>query len=158
MDQPCPATNCTARHNTARSKRSNYRGRDYRRISNRLSISQLSRIGKESSSCRLRHRRKKGVDHYGVSSGRRPMGAGSKNTKGESGMTCFMCKGDMEEKLTTFMVDLGQCIIIVKNVPSHVCRQCGEVSYSDEVSARLETIVETMKQSPVEIAVSNYAA
>ena len=73
-------------------------------------------------------------------------------------MTCFMCKGDMEEKLTTFMVDLGQCIIIVKNVPSHVCRQYGEVSYSDEVSARLETIVETMKQSPVEISVSNYAA
>ena len=40
-----------------------------------------------------------------------------------------MCKGDMEDRLTTFMVDLGNCIVIVKNVPSHVCKQCGEVSY-----------------------------
>ena len=31
---------------------------------------------------------------------------------------CFMCKGNLENKLTTFMVDLGSCIVIVKNVPS----------------------------------------
>ena len=69
-----------------------------------------------------------------------------------------MCKGDMEDRLTTFMVDLGNCIVIVKNVPSHVCKQCGEVSYSDEVSARLEQIVDTVKKAPVEISISNYAA
>ncbi len=73
-------------------------------------------------------------------------------------MTCFMCKGDMEEKLTTFMVDLGNCICIVKNVPSLVCRQCGEVTYSDEVSERLEQIVEAVKRAPVEISISTYAA
>ena len=73
-------------------------------------------------------------------------------------MSCFMCKGDMEEKLTTFMVDLGNCIVIVKNVPSHVCRQCGEISYSDEVSERLEKFVDAMKNAPVEISVSTYAA
>ena len=40
---------------------------------------------------------------------------------------CFMCKGNLENKLTTFMVDLDSCIVIVKNVPSQVCSQCGEV-------------------------------
>ena len=69
-----------------------------------------------------------------------------------------MCKGDMEDRLTTFMVDLGNCIVIVKNVPSHVCKQCGEVSYSDEVSERLERIVDNVKKSPAEISISNYAA
>ena len=73
-------------------------------------------------------------------------------------MTCFMCKGDMEDRLTTFMVDLGNRIVIVRNVPSHVCKQCGEVSYSDEVSERLERIVDNVKKSPVEISISNYAA
>ena len=73
-------------------------------------------------------------------------------------MTCFMCKGDMEDKLTTFMVDIGDCIVIVKNVPSHVCRQCGEVSYSDEVSERLEQIVDAVRKTPVEISISNFAA
>ena len=54
------------------------------------------------------------------------------------------------------MVDLGNCIVIVKNVPSQVCTQCGEVSYSDEVVARLEQIVSQVKNSLTEIAVINY--
>ncbi|MGN0171201.1 MAG: type II toxin-antitoxin system MqsA family antitoxin [Acutalibacteraceae bacterium] len=72
-------------------------------------------------------------------------------------MSCFMCKGTTEEKNTTFMVDLGNCIVIVKNVPSHVCTQCGEVSYSDDVAKRLEQIVDSMKAAITEIAVVNYA-
>ena len=54
------------------------------------------------------------------------------------------------------MVDLGNCIVIVKNVPSQVCAQCGEVSYSDEVAARLEQLVDQVKNSLTEIAVINY--
>lgn len=46
-------------------------------------------------------------------------------------MNCFMCKGKLEEKNTTFMVELDNCIIIIKNVPSLVCEQCGEVLYSN---------------------------
>jgi YgiT-type zinc finger domain-containing protein len=64
----------------------------------------------------------------------------------------------MEEKLTTFLVEVDGCIIIVKGVPSHVCTQCGEVSYDTDVVMRLEKIVENMKKSAVEIAVSSYEA
>ncbi|WP_019554504.1 type II toxin-antitoxin system MqsA family antitoxin [Propionispira raffinosivorans] len=71
-------------------------------------------------------------------------------------MKCFMCKGHLEDKLTTFMVDLGKCIVIVKNVPSQVCSQCGEVSYNNEVAKELEKIVSTMRASLTEIAVVNY--
>ena len=70
-------------------------------------------------------------------------------------MTCFMCKGHLEDKATTFMVDLDNCIVIVKNVPSQVCRQCGEASYSGEVAKRLESIVNTMRTAITEIAVVN---
>lgn len=70
--------------------------------------------------------------------------------------TCFMCKGHRENKLTTFMVDVGNCIIIVRNVPSQVCTQCGEVSYTDEVAEQLERIVSTLRDSMTEIAVVNY--
>ena len=52
-------------------------------------------------------------------------------------MKCFLCKGQLEEQLTNFMIDVDNCCIIVKNVPSQVCGQCGEVSYSDEVAAKL---------------------
>ena len=71
-------------------------------------------------------------------------------------MKCFMCKGELENKLTNFMLDLGTCIIIVKNVPSQVCTQCGEVSYSDEVAHNLEKIVNSTRQSAAEIAIFNY--
>ena len=71
-------------------------------------------------------------------------------------MTCFICKGHMEHKLTNFTVDLGHCIVIVKNVPSEVCTQCGEISYSHDVAKRLEKIVAAMEKSLTEIAVINF--
>lgn len=36
-------------------------------------------------------------------------------------MNCLMCKGNLEDKNTTFMAELDDCIII-KNVPSQVCK------------------------------------
>ena len=71
-------------------------------------------------------------------------------------MTCFMCKGEIISSTTTFMVDLGNCIIIVKNVPCSQCSQCGEISYSNEVAKRLEKIVDTLKNTVTEISVIDY--
>lgn len=72
-------------------------------------------------------------------------------------MKCFMCKGQYEDKATTFMVDLGNCIVIVKNVPSQVCSQCGEVSYNNKIAKQLEKIVNSMRTAITEIAVVNYS-
>ena len=71
-------------------------------------------------------------------------------------MKCLMCKGNLENKNTTFMVELDECIVIIKNVPSQVCKQCGETSYSDEVSAQLEKLVNEVRNSITEITVLNY--
>lgn len=71
--------------------------------------------------------------------------------------TCFMCKGNLEEKKTTFMVELDNCIVIIKNVPSLVCKQCGEISYSDEVAKQLEKLVNSVKNIITEITVINYS-
>ena len=64
-------------------------------------------------------------------------------------MTCISCKGDLINKNTNF-------IIIVKDVPSQVCSQCGEVSYSHEVAKRLEEIVGQMKNIMTEVAIVHY--
>ena len=73
-------------------------------------------------------------------------------------MTCMFCKGDMADSTTTFMVQLDNCIVIVKNVPCHKCSQCGEESFSFEVTQRLEIIVDRCKDALTEIAVVNYSA
>ena len=72
-------------------------------------------------------------------------------------MTCFMCKGKIENKLTNFIADLGNTIIIVKDVPSQVCVQCGEVSYSDDVARKLEQIVKSLQSQSMEIAITHYS-
>ena len=73
-------------------------------------------------------------------------------------MTCFMCKGSVKEGFSTFTADMGDCIVVIKNVPSGVCGQCGEASYSDEVAQRLEQIVHNLMDSAAaEIAVVSYS-
>ena len=71
-------------------------------------------------------------------------------------MNCFMCKGNIENKNTTFMVELDNSIIIIKNVPSQVCKQCGEVTYTDEVAKQIQKLVNSVKNSITEITVINY--
>ena len=73
-------------------------------------------------------------------------------------MACFMCKGTVREGVSVFTADLGGCIVVVKNVPSGVCGQCGEASYSDDVAQRLEQIVQSVTHSALaEIAVVCYS-
>ena len=73
-------------------------------------------------------------------------------------MTCFMCKGTVQEGFSTFTADMGGCIVVIKNVPSSVCIQCGETSYSDEVAKKIEQIVQNITGSAIaEIAVVYYS-
>lgn len=67
-----------------------------------------------------------------------------------------MCKGTLEDKNTNFIADFDDCIIIIKNVPSQVCTQCGEVSYSYEISKQLENIVQNVRSVVSDIAVVNF--
>ncbi|MFI3226010.1 MAG: type II toxin-antitoxin system MqsA family antitoxin [Clostridia bacterium] len=71
-------------------------------------------------------------------------------------MTCFMCKGSLEHKLSTFMIEVDSCIIIIKNVPSLVCDQCGEVSYDLNVSRKLEEILDKLVPIVLDIGVFEY--
>ncbi len=70
--------------------------------------------------------------------------------------TCIMCGAHLEEKLTSYVEDLGGCIVIVKNVPSFVCAQCGETFYSPAVSRRLDEILSVVKTSMSEVTIINY--
>jgi YgiT-type zinc finger domain-containing protein len=72
-------------------------------------------------------------------------------------MTCFLCKGDTEQKAKTHAVTLEKCVIIVKNVPAHICRQCGEVYFTDDVMQKLEAIVDRLGNIIKEVAIVDYA-
>ncbi len=72
-------------------------------------------------------------------------------------MKCLSCKGSIENKLTNYIADFGDCIIVVRNVPSQVCSQCGEKSYSYHVSVRLQEIISQVRSLVSGIAEVNYS-
>lgn len=69
---------------------------------------------------------------------------------------CTFCKGDLENALTTFTLDLDSSIVIIRNVPSQVCTQCGEVYYTTEVMEQLYKIADSVRNSMTEIAILTY--
>jgi len=73
-------------------------------------------------------------------------------------MKCILCKGKISDGVTTDVTDLESCVVIIRNVPCHKCTQCGEVSFSLDVSERLEKIVDSLKESDsvTEIAIIKY--
>ncbi len=72
-------------------------------------------------------------------------------------MNCFFCKATMENEARTFMLEVGTSILIIKNVPSMVCTQCGEVSYSLDISRKLETILDKLEPIVEGVAIFEYS-
>ena len=64
----------------------------------------------------------------------------------------------MKEDHTNYMVDIDGHFIIIKNVPCHKCCQCGEISYSGVTVARIEEIIQNLKNVFTEVAIVEYAA
>ena len=73
-------------------------------------------------------------------------------------MNCFFCKGNIKEGFSSFTAEIDECIVVVKKVPSFICSQCGEKSYSDDVARQLEKIIYQITKSAItEVAVVNYS-
>jgi YgiT-type zinc finger domain-containing protein len=71
-------------------------------------------------------------------------------------MRCFFCKSELEHKKSVFTVELDNCIIVIKDVPTDICEKCGQRSYNDEVAARIEEITEQTRDSLTEIVVVHF--
>ena len=72
-------------------------------------------------------------------------------------MLCMKCGAKTEEGLTTDVTDIGNCLVIVRNVPAHKCRECNEIFYTADVVKKLEEIVEKARTLVQEISVVDYA-
>ena len=72
-------------------------------------------------------------------------------------MDCFRCKGNVEPKNKTHAITLDECVIIIKNVPALVCKQCGEAYFSDDVMQNLEAITDKLEHFIKEVAIVDYS-
>ena len=59
---------------------------------------------------------------------------------------CPLCGGKKQAGKTTFTVDLGFGVVVVREVPATVCSQCGADWIDDAIAEKLEKIVADSKQ------------
>ncbi|MDZ7304593.1 MAG: type II toxin-antitoxin system MqsA family antitoxin [candidate division KSB1 bacterium] len=66
---------------------------------------------------------------------------------------CPICGGHKISGTTTYSVDLGTGVVVVRNVQAQICSQCGEEWIDHQTAKKLEVIVEETraKQRQVEV-------
>ncbi len=70
---------------------------------------------------------------------------------------CPLCGGSKAEGKTTFTVELGFGVVVVRDVPATVCSQCGADWLDDSTSSRLESIVLDARQKHHTVEVTSFA-
>lgn len=71
---------------------------------------------------------------------------------------CPFCGGLKRDGKTTFTVDLGFGVVVVRDVPATVCALCGADWISDAVAAKLEDIVGEARNKHHMVEVTSLAA
>jgi YgiT-type zinc finger domain-containing protein len=70
---------------------------------------------------------------------------------------CPICHGGHKQPgKTTFSVDLGFGVVVVREVPAQVCVLCGTDWIEDPVAERLEAIVEQARRKHPVVEVANW--
>jgi len=66
---------------------------------------------------------------------------------------CPRCGGEKKQASTTFTVDLGFGVVVVRQVPTFECGRCGDTWFADDVASRLEEFVAQarIRKAPIEV-------
>ena len=73
-------------------------------------------------------------------------------------MKCVICKhGETEPSTTTLTLEREGAVVAFKEVPAHVCTNCGEAYVDEAVSVKLMGIADQSIRDGVEIDVRKYA-
>ena len=70
---------------------------------------------------------------------------------------CPLCGGIKDAGSTTFTVDTGTGVVVIRDVPANVCSLCGEEWIDDTIAQLLETIVQDARQKHMLVEVASLA-
>ncbi len=71
---------------------------------------------------------------------------------------CSLCGGNKKGGTTTFTVDLGFGVVVVRDVPATVCSQCGADWIEDTTAAKLEEIVDNARRKHHTVEITTLSA
>ena len=70
---------------------------------------------------------------------------------------CPLCGGSKKSGTTVFTVNLGEGILVVRDVPALVCGQCGEDWIEDKIASRLENFVDDARKKHLQVEVAAFS-
>ncbi len=74
-------------------------------------------------------------------------------------MQCIFCRtGETEPGTTTITLDRSKSIVVIREVPADVCRQCGEAYLSAEVAQKVSDRADDAVRKGVEVEIVRFAA
>ena len=71
---------------------------------------------------------------------------------------CPLCQAEQEKSQTTFTIDLGFGVVVIRHVPAHVCLQCGSEWIEDEDMKKIELIVDSAREKHSIVEVSEFSS
>jgi|BarGraNGADG00211_3_1021988.scaffolds.fasta_scaffold00009_3 YgiT-type zinc finger domain-containing protein len=72
-------------------------------------------------------------------------------------MECVICKnGSTFEGFTTVTLEQNNSVIVIKEVPAHICNNCGHFYLSEEYASKVLAIAQETVRKGIEIEVSRF--
>ena len=71
-------------------------------------------------------------------------------------LLCPSCGGQTQVDKTTYTVDLGSGIVVVRRIPAAICTRCGDEWLADVTVQELEGIVEDAKKRKSQAEIVDY--
>jgi YgiT-type zinc finger domain-containing protein len=69
---------------------------------------------------------------------------------------CYFCGGKVKLGLATLPFVFGSQVVIVKQVPAEVCRQCGEPMIASEAATTVDGLLKQARRSGFELSLLTY--
>ena len=69
---------------------------------------------------------------------------------------CPLCKSEKTAGVTTYSVDLGFGVVVVRGVPAKICSQCAEEWIEADTAKELEKIVAKAKKNHCQLEVLSF--
>jgi YgiT-type zinc finger domain-containing protein len=71
---------------------------------------------------------------------------------------CPLCSGSLEKGETTFTVDFGTGVVVIRDVPATICSLCGMEWLDDITTDKIEVIVKEAKKKHSVVEVMSLSA
>ncbi len=71
-------------------------------------------------------------------------------------MKCIRCGQECFKSTTIEAVEFGFGVLVIRNIPCYKCEECDEIMYTGDVAYKIESIIESFKNSIEEVTVIDY--